>query len=326
MTRDLIGIGALNVDLVYEIDDLEILAKTGLPVEAGAECALSNEQFHVLQEVLAGNARERVQSGGGSAANTVVALARMGFVTGFAGRIGQNGFGALILEQMNEVDVSYVHRRGATGICVAVLDRRRDRALYVVPNANSEFRAGDVDADYLSRCRWLHLSSFVGDAPLQAQKALVNMLPRTVRVSLDPGELYARRGIAAIEPLLARCDVVLLTDRELRLLTDTADTRVGCEGIASYGPDMVVCKRGAQGSYVLVDDGGVDCRPAVQEEVVDNTGAGDVYNAGFLAGLLLGKSPDVCAEFAHRLAVKSLGGYGRVCYPDAEDRNVLEER
>ena len=53
--------------------------------------------------------------------------------------------------------------------------------------------------------------------------------------------------------------------------------------------------------------------------MVDNTGAGDVYNAGFLTGLLLGKPQDDCLAFAHQVAAKSLGGYGRERYPEAGD-------
>ena len=59
--------------------------------------------------------------------------------------------------------------------------------------------------------------------------------------------------------------------------------------------------------------------PALPVKVVDNTGAGDVYDAGFLAGLFLGKSLVESARFAAALASKSVAGYGRTCYPTRED-------
>jgi len=65
--------------------------------------------------------------------------------------------------------------------------------------------------------------------------------------------------------------------------------------------------------------------PAIQVEAVDNTGAGDVYNAGFLAGFFLGKSLGECALFATKVAAKSVMGYGRDCYPTEEDlKNFLQ--
>jgi ribokinase len=84
------------------------------------------------------------------------------------------------------------------------------------------------------------------------------------------------------------------------------------------GPSIVVCKKGRQGSHIFTGEEDFEV-PAIEVEVVDNTGAGDVYNAGFLAGLFLGKSLEESAHFATKVAAKSVTGYGRDCYPTEED-------
>jgi len=84
------------------------------------------------------------------------------------------------------------------------------------------------------------------------------------------------------------------------------------------GPSILVCKMGHQGSHVFTKESDFAV-PAVEVEVVDNTGAGDVYNAGFLAGVFLGKSMEESALFATKIAAKSVTGYGRECYPTKED-------
>ena len=136
-------------------------------------------------------------------------------------------------------------------------------------------------------------------------------------MSFDPGEMYARRGLKEIEAFITMCWVLFVTDREIKLLT-SMDYEPGCRHLLSYGPEVVVCKRGKEGSYVLSREGALVVA-AEEVEVVDTTGAGDVYNAGFLAGMLLGKSLRDCVLFATKVAGKSVTGLGRDRYPTEED-------
>jgi sugar/nucleoside kinase (ribokinase family) len=322
--KDVIGIGALNLDLLYEVDDLAALRQEGWPLHAGREHSLTPVEFRHLLQGLEHDGTLRFRSGGGSAANTIVALARMVFQTGFVGRVGADEEGAFILREMKGVDLTRVKAGEASGICLVVLDKRRDRALMVQPNANDDLAFEDLNIPYLSDARFLHLSAFVGDGPFEAQKRLMEVLPDKVKVSLDPGELYAKRGKEAILPLIARSSIIFATDHEICTLMGTGDYRAGCKEIASLGPDIVVCKRGEQGAYLFSRQGEEEYLPQKAVEVVDNTGAGDVYNAGFLAGLLLQRSLDACLALAHAVAAKSLGGYGRQRYPDAADLKEIQ--
>ena len=321
---DVIGIGALNLDLMYEVDALADLRKHGWPLHAGREQSLSPAEFRRLLQKLESEDASRFRSGGGSAANTIVALARMGFQTGFVGRVGGDAEGAFILSEMKGVDLAQVKQGAASGICLVVLDRRRDRALVVQPNANDALTFEDLDIFYLADARFLHLSAFVGDDPFAAQCRLMELLPARVKVSLDPGELYASRGKAAILPLIARSSILFTTGHEICRLTGAADYQAGCREIASLGPNTGVCKRGEQGAYLFSSEGEAEFRPQRETEVVDNTGAGDVFNAGFLAGLLRKMPLRTCLAFAHALAAKSIGGYGRQSYPDAADLREMQ--
>jgi sugar/nucleoside kinase (ribokinase family) len=321
--KDVIGIGALNLDLVYEVEALAALHCEGWPLDAGRETSLPPGEFKKLLKELKHQGQLQFRSGGGSAANTVVALARMGFQTAFAGKLGADEEGAFILSEMTGVDVGQIRVGGATGICLVVLDSRRDRALVAQPNANDALVFEDLDIPYLADTHYLHLSAFVGDRPFAAQCRLMEVLPAGVKVSLDPGELYARRGTTAILPLIKRTSILFATDHEIRTLTGTDDYQAGCKEIASLGPEIVVFKRGKDGAYLFSQKGEAEFRPQKKSEVIDNTGAGDVFNAGFLAGLLLGRHLDDCLAFAHAMAAKSLGGYGRSRYPDAGDIKEL---
>ena len=179
--KDIIGIGALNLDLVYEVDDLATLRKGGWPLHPGRETSLPEEDFQQLLQELRTSGVLRSRSGGGSAANTICALAGMGFKTGFVGRVGADEEGALILGDMAGVDLSPVKAGGVSGICLVVLDRHRDRALVVQPNANDDLCREDLDLRYLAESHYLHLSAFVGDGPFDVQRQLMALLPPEVR-------------------------------------------------------------------------------------------------------------------------------------------------
>lgn len=322
---DIIGIGALNLDLMYEVDSLAALRKRGWPLQAGREISLPPEDFQQLVQELRVRGTLRFRSGGGSAANTCFSLTRMGFKTGFVGRVGADEEGALILSDMAGVDLAQVQAGGVSGICLVVLDQQRDRALVVQPNVNDDLCFEELDPHYCAKSRYLHLSAFVGDGPFDAQRQLMTLLPPEVRISLDPGELYAQRGMDAMLPFIERSSIIFATAHEISSLTGMDDYKAGCKKIISLGPDAVVCKMGEYGASLISGEGEITLHPQGEREVIDNTGAGDVFNAGFLAGLLLDKPLDDCLSFAHQVASKSLGGYGRGLYPDAGDVQAFQE-
>jgi sugar/nucleoside kinase (ribokinase family) len=317
--KDVVGFGALNVDLFYEVESLTLFEIGGTRLEAGREIQANDDDFQGLLGLLHRHGRFKGKSGGGSAANTIFALARMGFSTAFIGKVGGDAEGDFLVRslEVGKVDTRWVRRNGRSGMCLIVLDKSQDRFIFLQPNANDTLSRDEIDSALLSQSRFLHLTSFGGELPMQAQKAAIEHLPSEGKISFDPGEIYARRGLQEIQPFIERCSVLFVTDREVALLT-SMDFERGCESLLGYGPDVVVCKRGKKGSFVLTREGTLRI-PIEEVEVVDNTGAGDVYNAGFLAGMMLGKPLEYCALFATRVSGKSVTGFGRERYPARGD-------
>lgn len=317
MNKSIVGFGALNLDLIYEVDDLRAISTSHFRLEPGKEFFGSGEEFQSLLNPLNRLGILKSKSGGGSAANTIAALARMGFSAKFIGKVGEDEEGDFLLKNMSPAHTEFIRRSGKSGVCLVVLDRHHDRFLFVSGNANSTLKIDEIKIGELKDISWIHLSSFIGEPPFEAQKALLNWIDASVRVSLDPGEIYARKGSDRIGPLIERCHILFLTEKEIRMLTHR-DLFDGAKSLMEMGPPILVCKKGRKGSHVFSreKDFGV---PAIPVDVVDNTGAGDVYNAGFLAGLFLNRSLEESALFATKIAAKSVTGYGRDCYPTEED-------
>jgi ribokinase len=304
MTRfDVVGFGALNVDKLFKVDRI-----------AGAE-----EESHI-----SGHS----ETCGGSAANTVVGLARLGCKVGFVGKVAGDREGRLLLADFERegVDTTGVIRvgQGDSGEVLGFVDEKGERALYIDSGVNDTIEAEAIEADYVSQARFLHLASFVGEKSIQTQKKLLKTLPTNVKVSFDPGAIYARKGFAALEPIFRRCYVAMPNAMELKQLTGEADYRQGADFLLAKGVKIVVVKLGADGCYVT--DGHEQRHiEAFKVKAVDTTGAGDAFCAGFLYGLLHDKKLFECGRLGNFVASRCVTKMGaRAGLPYAADLALLK--
>ena len=205
MTKfDVIGFGALNVDMLFKVDKL-----------ASAE----EESF----------IEDYKESCGGSAANTMVGLARLGCKVGFIGKVANDREGKMQLDcfKAEGVDTSGIVEapKGKSGAVMGFVDRKGARALYINSGVNDLVEPREIKWEYVSQTKFLHLSSFVGEKSFRAQKKLLSALPNGVKISFDPGSLYAQKGFALIEPMIRNSYVLMPNTIELEQLTGEEDYR-----------------------------------------------------------------------------------------------------
>ncbi len=308
---DVIGFGALNLDVIYRlasVEDADLVPGAEVLGEPGGMDALTG-----TLEALGGPPVS--VSAGGSAANTVYALRRMGLLTGYVGAVGEDEAAPVLAEGLGDPMYLGLVRRGRSGRTVIAVGPDGDRSITVFANTNDSLSPGDVDHLLLARARIVHLSAFVGDLPLEAQVEAVRRLPSDIRVTLDPGALYALRGVDGIAPLLERSEVVLPGEGELLMMTGARDREEAAEMLMDMGAGVVVVKMGRLGMHTYWPGGEYQLFAQPVEVEGDSVGAGDVADAGYLAGMLAGLEPRECTMLAHMCALESLAGYGRDAYP-----------
>jgi len=311
--------GAVNVDLIFRVESLAGLPPELGTVHPGGEYALTEDQEAGLRTwteqhgVLAG------LSGGGQAANTAFALARWGIPTALIGRVGSDRDGDYLLGELSGVDCRHVRRQGASGRAYVMVSAEGERTIFVAPNTNDRLQADDLPRELLQQAPYVHLTSYVGNGPLAVQTAWAARQAPSTRVSLDPGELYARRGREALRALLGQVDTLLLTEAEWELLggqeTEWPD----------WAPPIVILKRGAAGARLLSPQGRLEAPAEPAAAVADTLGAGDVFAAGWLAGQYHHLPPLSALRLANRMAAASLAGRGRKQYPDAAGFTAARE-
>ena len=299
MTRfDAVGFGALNVDKLFKVNCV-----------VGPDC----EGFVTGFE----------EACGGSAANTMVGLARLGCRTGFIGKVADDKEGQLLTRHFQEEGVDakgiVTVKVGRSGTVMGFIDGKGNRALFVDPGVNDTIMPEEIKKEYVRQTEFLHLASFVGQNSFQTQIRLVESLPMGVKVSFDPGEIYAGKGLKALEPILNRTYVFMPSARELQMLGGKADYKENAEFMIGKGVRIVAVKMGNKGCYVT--DGKESHRiEAFKVKVVDTTGAGDAFCAGFLYGLLKKKNLAECGKIGNFVASRCVMSMGaRTGLPKLED-------
>jgi ribokinase len=299
---DVIGFGALNVDKLFRVNRI-----------AAAEEESFIEGYN--------------ETCGGSAANTVVGLARLGCKVGFIGKVGCDREGDMLVADFckEDVDTTGVIRakQGKSGSVLGFVDKKGARALNIDSGVNDTITPDEINTEYVSQARFLHLTSFVGEKSFQTQKKLLETLPNTVKVSFDPGVLYARKGLAQLEPIIKKAHIFMPNAFELELITGKTDYCQGADFLVGRGVKIVAVKLGGDGCYVT-DGRERHLVKAFRVKVVDTTGAGDAFCAGFLYGLLNDRSLYECGRLGNFVASRCIMKMGaRAGLPFVKDLEFL---
>ena len=281
---EIIGIGALNMDKLYLIERI---------AEPGEEVRVD----------------EVSEQPGGSAANTIAGLARLGVGTGFIGRVGDDADGTRLRMELEKegVDTQGIEiSPGRTGIATVLVDRSGERAMYVYPGANDKLCITPDNRTYAKSAKWLHLSSFVGEYPFEMQKNILR--ESESKISFAPGMLYAQKGIDALQEIITQAEIVFLNRDEIEMLTGLG-YRDGTERLNEIGAAVVVVTLGRDGCYIHTPAAETTV-PGYAAKVVDTTGAGDAFCAGFLCGHLNGRPLDECGRIGNRVAARCVEAIG----------------
>ncbi|MBA7708137.1 Ribokinase [subsurface metagenome] len=302
---EVVGLGALNIDHLYKVERI---------LDDGETAVSESKSFP-----------------GGSAANTIYGLARLGVSTGFTGIVGDDTEGKMLIQDFQKagVDTSQVRvKPGAkTGSAICLSDTAGCRSLYVAPGANNLLAENDLDLTYINQAGMLHISSFADDRQFQILLDLMDRLDSSTRLSFAPGALYAAKGLEALSPILNRTHILFINHDEIKQLTgkgiiDGAQSCLeqGCSIIAvtlgrgvklglkqRAGRETVTAIgyiRDAETEYILQPNNQGLASPA------DTTGAGDAFATGFLYGLLKGKSLEECGRLGDTVAKFSIAKMG----------------
>ncbi|WP_054030275.1 adenosine kinase [Desulfatitalea tepidiphila] len=304
-----IGVGSPIVDRLALVEDAFLAGVDG------GKGGMALVDTATMEDFLRRVPGEQVMAPGGSAANTIFALARLEVPTVLIGKLGNDAEGLYYRSAFEKIggDGSRLKtcEKTATARCLSLVTPDSQRTMRTDLGAAAAFSQEEVSAADFHNCRHAHVEGYLLFNRDLSLSVLKTAKAAGCTVSLDLGSFEVVTGAADILPeLLARyVDVVMANEDEAEAFCGSRAPRAGLEALSRHCATAVV-KQGAQGALVAANGKTIDV-PAIEVDgVKDTTGAGDFWAAGFLYGLLNGCRPDVCGHLGAVLGAQAVRHMG----------------
>jgi sugar/nucleoside kinase (ribokinase family) len=288
-TFDIVGIGNAIVDVLTHADE-RFVAERGL--QPGSMTLVDEPAAHELYAAMG----PAVEVSGGSCANTVAAASSLGSRVAFVGKVAADELGEIFAHDLTSLGVRFDTPAAPDGpptarcLVFVTPDGQRTMATYL--GACVELGPADIDPDLISAGRFVYIEGYLWDSP-QAKTALRRAMDlahtagRRVAMTLSDPFCVARHRDEFADLVAGPVDILFANQLEAESLVGVADVWQAVTALQGQC-EIVVVTRGDQGSIIVTEDA-VHEIPAVRvPEVVDSTGAGDLYAAAFLHGLAAG--------------------------------------
>jgi len=323
-TYQLVGIGNAVVDVITQSDDM-FLSRMG--IEKGIMQLVEQDR----SEALFGAMKDRVQTPGGSVANTIAGAGSLGLETAFIGRVHDDELGHFYADAMNEVGIDFVNPPVTggelpTSRSMIFVSPDGERSMNTYLGISSELSSADVPGEVAGRSQIMFLEGYLFDKPkgkaafLEAARDCRQGGGKVGIAISDPFCVDRHRGdfLSLIEHEM---DYVIGNEDEIKSLFETDRLEDALMLTAALCP-LVVCTRSGDGVTVMEGTSRIDV-PVEKIVPVDATGAGDQFAAGFLFGLATGRDLETCARIGTVCAREVISHIGP--RPEANMVTLLKE-
>ena len=308
---DVVGIGNALVDVLSHEDE-RFLPAHGLV--KGAMTLIDTERAEILYAAMGG----AIEASGGSAANTISGVASFGGRAAFIGRVFDDQLGAVFAHDLRSSGAVFQSPPATsgppTGRCLIVVTPDAERTMNTYLGASELLGPEDVDGDLIAAAQVTYLEGYLFDRP-EAQEAywkasrIAHDAGRRVSLTLSDTFCVERHKEAWRTLVSDQIDILFANEGEAKALYDVDSLDAVLEHVkADVEIAAVTC--GARGSLVVHDGDVIEVAAHPADRVVDTTGAGDLYAAGFLYGHTSGRSLEDCGRLGSMAATAVLGHTG----------------
>lgn len=311
MKYDVYGVGNALVDVQARVAD-EMLESTGFG--KGLMTLVDNERQSEILARLSGVQLHRCA--GGSAANTIMAIAQFGGKTAYAGKVASDELGDFFLKDMRDVGVTIEVAQageGPTGTCVVLITEDAQRTMLTNLGVSATVCESDIDEEEIRQSKFVYVEGYLltGETTKAAAYRAIELAKKHgVRVAFTASDPFLVNMIRdeIMSLIEGPVDLFFCNEEEARSLTGRQDP-IECAREIHRHADNVALTLGPNGSILMhggdaIPVGGVDCR------AVDTTGAGDMYAGALLYGITNGMNWKEAGRLASNAAARVVSQYG----------------
>jgi sugar/nucleoside kinase (ribokinase family) len=308
---DVIGIGNALVDVLSHEPD-EFLERHGL--RKGTMQLIDEARARHLYQAMG----PAVEISGGSAANTMAGVASFGGRAHYVGKVRDDQLGEVFSHDLRSMGVAHTTTPGtsgpATGRCLIVVTPDAQRTMSTYLGASVQLSPADIDAGLIARGRILYLEGYLFDPPaaqeaFRAAAAFAHAAGRTVALTLSDPFCVARHRAAFLDLVEHHVDLLFANEAEICALYQVHTLEAAVERVRHHCATAALT-RSERGSVVVMGDEVHVIDAHEVAAVVDTTGAGDLYAAGFLFGMSRGLGPTVCGRLGSLAAAEVISHVG----------------
>jgi sugar/nucleoside kinase (ribokinase family) len=310
-THDAVGIGNAIVDVLAHAEDAFI---KDMGLVKGTMTLIDADRAETVYAAMG----PAIEVSGGSAANTLAALASLGGSGAFIGKVCKDQLGAIFRHDIVSLGITYATEPAVNGLptgrCLIFVSPDAQRTMQTFLGAGGELGPEDVNEDVIASSRVTYLEGYLWDRP-RARHAF----EKAARTAHDAGRLVA---LSLSDPFCVdrhRVDFLALLNDHIDVLFANEDEIVALYQEHSFDSairrvrehcQIAALTRGEQGSVIVADSEVIVVKAEPVENVVDTTGAGDAFAAGFLFGLTRGLKLKTCARVGGIAAAEVIGHFG----------------
>lgn len=300
--KKILGMGNALVDILVRIDNDDILEELGFP--RGSMTLVDKEKSNLVLKKT--QDLEKVKSTGGSVANTINGLARLGAPAGYIGKVGADEFGNFFNSDLvrNRIESNLFKGNQETGKCVSLVSIDSERTMATYLGAAIELEAGDLSVELFAGYDYFLLEGYLVQNHDLVRQAVALSKEAGNETAVDLSSFnVVEENLDFLTPIVRDyMDIVFANEEEAEAFTGKADPEEALVEIAKTCKIAVV-KIGAEGSLIKQGDTIHRIRP-IAAKAIDTTGAGDLYQSGFFYGLSHGYSLDICGRIGSIVAGK----------------------
>jgi sugar/nucleoside kinase (ribokinase family) len=283
---DVVGIGNAIVDILGRCDDA-FLAKHGAP--KGHMRLIDDATISTLYGAMGPG----IEISGGSAANTLVGISSFGGRTAFIGKVADDDFGRIFAHDIKAASVTFetkpVAGKEPTSRSLILVTPDGERTMNTFLGISTNLDKGEIDANLISAAAIIYLEGYLFDRPeakaaFQQAVKIAKTAGRKVALTLSDSFCVDRHRADFIDLIRDGVDILFANESEITSLYETSDFELAAAN-AARDAQLAALTRSEKGSVILSEGRRLEIPVEPVQTLVDSTGAGDLYAAGFLYGL-----------------------------------------